>query len=162
MSRRFSFLQSQIQYVTTHLQLADQKAGAVIVFNTVLCGCSLAVLSETVPAGSLASGDLLKVAVSLSMLALSCAFVAVLPRLGAGRDVRDLFSWLGVSESARATSHFSRLQASSDAEYEEALADTVEMCSVIAARKYSVVRIAIALSAMGTIVHVVAWILVVS
>jgi hypothetical protein len=156
----FEFLQTQINYVTSHLQIADAKAAGLIAYISVLSGytASKINLSAGPPYGLAAWLALIGGAVGL--VALAAAFLVVMPRGWPGRDPRDPFSWVGLSSAASAAPYIDRLPQLTPREMQRALADTVETTSLIISRKYRLVSVAVVTSLAATALQAVSWLLV--
>ncbi len=151
------YLQTQIGYVTSHLQIADAKAAGVIAYISVLSGYTGSKVSFSAgPPNSLASW-LAVIGAGVGLGALAAAFLAVTPRGWPGRDSNDPFSWVGLSSAASRAPYTDRLPLLTPREMKRALADTVETCSLILIRKYRLVSAAILTSIAATALQCSSW-----
>jgi len=153
------FLQMQVTYVTSHLQIADAKAAALIAYISVLFGCTASKVSIApgAPYGLAAWPAL--IGVFIGSVSLVSAFLAVYPRSWPGRDAQDPFSWVGLSGAASTAPYVDRIPKLTATEMKEAVADAVETCSLIIRRKYSLVSAAVVTSLVATPLMVASWLL---
>lgn len=151
------FLQTQIGYVTAHLQIADGKAAGVITYVSVLTGYTSSGFSLSAGPHYAFAVWLALIGTSVGLVALAAAFLALVPRGSPGRDSNDPFSWVGLSFSGATDSYIDRLPLLSPQEMQRALADVVETCSIVIRRKYRLVAVAIVTSLVATTLQVVSW-----
>ena len=153
----FLFLQTQISYVTSHLQIADAKAAGVIAYISVLSGYTSSKISLSAGPPYGFAAWLALIGGSVGLLALAAAFLAVMPRGWPGRDPNDPFSWAGLSSGASTAPYTDRLPQLTPREMQRALADTVETCSLAVSRKYRLVSVAILTSIVATALQGASW-----
>lgn len=154
---RFQFLQTQISYVTSHLQIADAKAAGVIAYISVLSGYTASKISLSAGLPFALGVWLALIGVGVGLLALAAAFLAVMPRGWLGRDPKDPFSWIGLSSAASTVPYADRLPQLTEREMQRALADAVETCSLIISRKYWLVSASILASMLATALQGASW-----
>lgn len=154
---RLQFLQTQISYVTCHLQIADAKAAGVIAYISVLSGytASKISLSAGPPYGLAAWLGVIGGAIGL--VALASAFLAVVPRSWPGRDPKDPFSWVGLSPAASSNPYPDRLSQLTPRDMQHALADAVETASLIINRKYRHVVVSVLSSLAASALQASSW-----
>ena len=156
----FQFLQTQISYVTSHLQMADGIAAGLVAYVSVLSDYTSSRISL---AGGLpyeAAAWLALIGGGVGLVALATAFLAVVPRRWPGRDRTDSFSWVGLSSAASTEAYADRVPQLTQQSMRRALADAIETCSLIISRKYRLVSVAIWRSFGATAVQGASWLLV--
>lgn len=155
----FQFLQTQISYVTSHLQIADGKAAGLIAYVSILSGYTSSRISLSAGPPYELAALLALIGGGVGLVALAAAFLAVVPRGWPGRDRNDSFSWVGLSSSASTAPYTDRLPQLTPEEMQRALADAVETCSLIISRKYRLVSVAIWTSFVATALQGASWLL---
>ena len=151
------FLQTQIGYVTAHLQIADGKAAGVIAYVSVLSGYTSSRFSLSAGPPYAFAVWLALIGAGVGLVGLAAAFLAVVPRGWRGKDPSDPFSWVGLSFSGSTGPYTDRLPLLAPRDMQRALADVVETCSIIIRRKYRLVAVAIVTSLVATALQVVSW-----
>lgn len=155
----FKFLQMQISYVTSHLQIADGKAAGIIAYVSILSGYTASkVRLNAEPSFGIAVWFAL-IGGAIGFIALLAAFLVVIPRGWPGRNSTDPFSWVGLSAAACATPYVDRLPQLTLREMQRALADSVETTSLIISLKYRLVSVAVVTSIVATALQTVSWLL---
>ncbi|HEX8457727.1 MAG TPA: Pycsar system effector family protein [Pyrinomonadaceae bacterium] len=155
---RFQFLMAQIDYATTHLQIADTKAAGVIAYISLLTSYTVSKL------------DLLKntgvnwkwvalTSLGVGGIAIVTALLVILPRARPGNIPDDTFSWQGIARASKSTAYITRIAQLKTEEMELALADTMEAVSFVLNRKYSLVRLALITALLSSIGQAVFWLL---
>jgi len=156
-SLKIQFLQAQISYVTSHLQLADAKAAGVIAYLSLVCGYTFQRWSD---AGTWPHGWALActaLGLAFSLMAFTTSFLTLLPRPSPGRNLGDPFSWVGLSAASEGRAYPDRFSELTVSQMERGLADTVEACAIIIRTKYHFVRIAIWSAVLSTAVQALSW-----
>jgi len=158
--KAFAFLQTQVNYVTWHLQIADSKAAAIITYISVLSGYTASKVSLSAEPLYQIAGWLAMIGWVVGFVAQMGAFLAVLPRDWPGRDPRDTFSWVGLSASASLQPYSDRILQMTVEEMQKAIADTVETCSLVILRKYRYVSIAVVCSLIASVLQTASLVLI--
>lgn len=154
------FLQAQIECATSHLQIADAKAGGTIAFVAILVGHTSGGLGTSVGNSvTLWSRALIASGLTAAIVALIAAFAVLLPRGWKGRDSTDPFSWVGLSNSANEDPYPDRIESLTARDMHRALADTAETLSLVIRRKYSLVTVGVWATLIATILLGVSWFL---
>lgn len=153
----FQFLQVQIAYGTSHLQIADAKAAGIIAYITVLSGYTASKDSISTEQSLKLAGWLALSGGVVGLVALAAGFFAVMPRRWPGRFPHDPFSWVGLSAAAAGVPYHERLPELTLSEMNQALADTVETCACIIHRKYRLITVAVLASIGATALQSVSW-----
>jgi hypothetical protein len=162
--RRFDYLKTQLSYFVSHLQLADAKAGGIIIFSAAIAretGLALQLTNLDILANYIYVGLLGLVAALFSIL---FAFVAIWPRTGVGRlhvggVQADVFSWMGVAAHGQNASYVPRALGAEQQEVLEGLADTTGSLALVIARKYRFIKMAFYALAPATGLSIVYWVL---
>lgn len=155
---RFQFLMAQIEYATTHLQIADTKAAGVIAYISLLTSYTVSKL------------DLLKntgvnwkwvalMSLGVGGIAVVASLLVILPRARPGNIPDDTFSWQGIARASKSTSYTTRIAQLKTEEMELALADTMEAVSFVVNRKYLLVRVALITALLSSTGQAVFWLL---
>ncbi len=156
---KLQFLQTQVSYLTSHLQIADAKAAGVVAYVSVLGGYTANKLSAAGGLGPTFASWLAVVSIGVGAVAIALAFLAVIPRGWAGTDPRDVFSWAGRSNLASSQPYPESIGQLTHREMQRSLADSVETSSLIVRRKYRLVAASIITALVSTLGQGAYWIL---
>ena len=108
--QRMQFLTSQIQYLTSHFQIADTKAAGIIAYLSLLTSYTVGKLdiSRGVPMN--ATKWLAGISLIIGGCAIVLALLVILPRFWRKVGVSDeTYSWIGLSKMSESTFYPNRV-----------------------------------------------------
>jgi len=160
---RLEFLKAQLAYFTTHLSVADAKAGGILLFAAGMSAETAKGIHAIGTRPWLSEDTLGLVALALSLLAVLFALRVLVPRTTPGRvqvggGQVDVFSWMGVANRHAHGSHIERTRAATSLDFFQGLADTNETLALVIDRKYREIRRGFWTLGPATLFHVVYWV----
>lgn len=161
-SVQFKFLQSQIQYYSSHLSLADVKAGGIMAFAVAVSGVTAKEFAWDKSLQQLFPNGFAWLGLLLALVAMVCAFCALWPRYRSAPAPHGLFGWVDVSANARAEKknprHAKRVKAASSSDLLNSIATTIEDLAGVIAQKYRWIKRATWALAPATAAHIFFWV----
>lgn len=155
---RFQFLMAQIEYATTHLQIADTKAAGVIAYISLLTSYTVSKLDITRGTG-INDKWIALISLGIGGVAIVTALLVILPRTYPGQIPDDAFSWQGIARASKSASYTTKIAHLKLEEMELALADTMESISLVLNKKYVLVRLALISALVSSLGQAVFWLL---
>ena len=160
---QLKFLQSQMQYYSSHLSLADMKAAGIMAFSVAISGVTADRMEWDGTPALLSEAGFAWLGLLFSLVAMICAFRALWPRYHSVKPAYGLFGWVDVSGNARSKggrkrSHSQRTKAASAGAILDGMAGTAEDLAVVIAEKYRWIKWATRNLAPATFTHIAFWV----